>query len=146
MKNLKIFLLVSILTTNSNILLGQSSLKADSSEFCGKHFIAPKDCETIGNMIKCNDYVFTWTYEPVADLPRHQKKLLAQIKKPKKINVSVINDDLVGYLSKMDTYDCLLIIGKVNGQGVIINLWLNKAIKTTGDLPECVRQFITIKS
>jgi hypothetical protein len=119
---------------------------SDSSEFCGKHFIAPSDCETIGNMIKCSDYVFTWAYEPVSDLPRHQKELLAQINKPKKINVSVINNDLIGYLSKMDTYDCLLIIGKVNEQGVIINLWLNKIIKTTADLPECVRQFIAIKS
>lgn len=145
MKKIKLLLLVTIFTTCSTISFGQSSLAVDSSEFCGKHFIAPKDCETIGNMIKCNDYVFTWTYEPTEDLPRHQKELLAQINKPKEINVSVLNNDLVGYLSKIDTYDCLFIIGEVNGQGVIINLWLNKVIKTTTDLPECVRQFIIIK-
>jgi len=96
-------------------------------------------------MIKCSDYVFTWTYEPVADLPRHQKELLAQINKPKKIDVSVINTDLVGYVSKVDTYESLLIIGKVNGRGVIINLFLNKAIKSTNDLPVWVRTFINIK-
>lgn len=146
MKNLKLFLLIGILTIHSNISFGQSSLMAESSEFCGKHFIAPKDCETIGKMIKCTDYVFTWTYEPIIDLPRHQKELLSQIDNPKKVNVVVIDTDLIGYLSKVDTYNSLMIIGKVNGKGVIINLFLNKAIKTTADLPECVRQFITIKS
>lgn len=144
-----LFFLVGILTIYSNISFGQSSLKADSSEFCGKHFIAPKDCETIGNMIKCNDYVFTWTYEPIAYSPKQQKELLthlALIDNPKKVNVVVIDTDLVGYLSKVGNYTSLMIIGNVNGNGVIINLFLNKAIKTTADLPECVRQFIAIKS
>jgi len=117
-----------------------------SSEFCGEHFMAPSECETIGNMIKCSDCVFTWTYEPVADLPRHQKELLAQLSNPKQINVSVINTDLVGYVSKVDTYESLIIIGKVNGRGVIIDLYVNKEIKSTEDLPEWVRSFIKIKS
>ena len=146
MRKIKLFLLISILTIFTNISFGQSSKEITKSEFCGRQFDAPSDCETIGNMIKCTDYVFTWTYEPIADLPRHQKELLAQIDKPKKVNVVVINTDLVGYLSKVDTYSSLMIIGKVNEKGVIINLFLNKAIKTTADLPECVRQFITIKS
>lgn len=146
MRNLKPILFFIALTTFSCLSFGQSTSKVDLIEFCGKRFVAPSDCETIGNMIKCIDYVFFWIYEPVADLPRHQEELLAQIKKPKKINVSVINSDLVGYQSKLDTYDCLLIIRKVNGQGVIINLFLNKEIKTTDDLPKCIRQFITIKS
>jgi hypothetical protein len=146
MKKLKLFLLIIILTTYSHISFGQSSKEAVKSEFCGRQFVAPSECETIGNMIKCNDYVFTWTYEPIADLPRHQKELLAQIDNPKKVNVIVISSDLVGYLSKVDTYNSLMIIGKVNGKGVIINLFLNKTIETTADLPECVRQFITIKT
>ncbi|MCO4293174.1 hypothetical protein NF867_09885 [Solitalea sp. MAHUQ-68] len=145
MKKIKLCLFVLILTTYSSISFGQTATKADSVEFCGKHFIAPKDCETIGNMIKCSDYVFTWTYEPVSDLPRHQKELLAQIEKPKEQNVSVLNTDLIGYLSKVDTFDSLLIIGKVNGKGVIISLFVNKAIKSTADLPEFTRQLITIK-
>lgn len=146
MKKLKLLLLVIILTAYSNISFGQSSKQGVKSEFCDRQFIAPSECETIGNMIKCNDYVFTWSYDSIADLPRHQKELLAQMDNPKKVNVKVINTDLVGYLSKIDTYNNLLIIGEINGKGVIINLFLNKAIETTADLPECVRQFITIKT
>ena len=146
MKKTKLILILTILTAYINTSCGQSSQKVAKCEFCGKHFIAPSDCETIGNMIKCSDYDFTWTYEPIADLPRHQKELLAQIENPQKINVSVNNNDLVGYLSKVDTYQSLMIIGKVNRQGVIINLFTNKPIKTTEDLPECIRQFITIKT
>jgi hypothetical protein len=97
-------------------------------------------------MIKCSNYVFTWINEPIADLPRHQKELLAQTKNPKKISVSVVDSDNVGYITKMGTSYQLLIIGIVNGQGVIINLWLDKPIKSTDDLPEYIRQFITIKS
>jgi hypothetical protein len=119
---------------------------AQSSELCGEHFTAPTECETIGTMIKCSDCVFTWSYEPVEDLPRHRKELLAQINKPKEINVSVINTDLVGYVSKVDTYESLVIIGKVNGQGVIITLFLDRDIKSTGDLPVWIRPLIKIIS
>ena len=133
-------LVITISTMLFNTSCGQSS------EFCGEHFIAPSECETTGNMIKCSDYVFTWKYEPVVDLPRHKKELLAQIHAPKEINVSVINTDLVGYVSKIDTYESLLIIGKVNGRGVIINLFLNKAIESTEDLPACLRPLIKIKA
>jgi hypothetical protein len=122
-----------------NISCGQSN------EFCGEYFVSPTECETIGNMIKCSDCVFTWTYEPVADLPRHQKELLTQLNNPKKINVSVINTDLVGYVSKVDTYESLLIIGNVNGRGVIVSLFLNKAIESTKDLPVWIRPLINIK-
>jgi len=146
MKKINLILLVFILTICSNLSFGQSSIKTDSIVFCGKHFIAPHDCETIGNMIKCSNYVFTWINEPIADLPRHQKELLAQTKNPKKISVSVVDSDNVGYITKMGTSYQLLIIGIVNGQGVIINLWLDKPIKSTDDLPEYIRQFITIKS
>lgn len=142
MNKFKLFLLITTLTINSSLLFGQ----ADSSEFCGKYFKAPNNCQTIGNMIKCNDYVLTWTYEPNKELRHHKKELLAQISKPKKIKVSVINNDLIGYLSKIDIYHCLIIIGKVNEQGTIINLYLNREIKTTDDLPDCVKQFILIKS
>ena len=145
MKRINVFQFLTILIMYSNISCGQPLLITDSSEFCGKKFIPPSECETISNMIKCDNYVFTWTYEPIADLPRHQKELLAQIYKPKKINVSVLNNELVGYLSKIDKYNCLLIIGQVNEKGVIINLFLNKVIKATADLPECVGQFISIK-
>jgi hypothetical protein len=140
MKKIGTLLFTTISLINFNILCAQSS------EFCGKHFTAPAECETIGSMIKCSDCVFTWSYEPVEDLPRHKNELLAQINKPKKINVSVINTDLVGYVSKVDTYESLLIIGEVNGQGVIITLFLNKAIKSTEDLPVWIRPFIKIIS
>jgi hypothetical protein len=116
------------------------------SELCGEHFTAPTECETIGSMIKCSDCIFTWSYEPVEDLARHKKELLAQLNEPKKINVSVIDTDLVGYVSKVDTYKSLLMIGQVNGQGVIITLFLNKAIKSTEDLPVWIRPLIKIKS
>ncbi|MES2655020.1 MAG: hypothetical protein V4620_05485 [Bacteroidota bacterium] len=142
MKTIKQLILAVILTACSNILLGQT---ADSSEFCGKHFMAPANCQTKGNMIKCSDYVFTWTYESLTDLPKRQKELLLQLKSPTKISVSVVNNDLVGYVTKIDTYEQLLIIGNINGKGVIINLFMNKAIKTTNDLPECVRPYIIIK-
>ena len=124
----------------------QNTLNGDSKEFCGKYFVPPSECETLGNMIKCNDYAFMWLYEPVSDLPRHKRELLGQLSKPKKIKVAVLNKNLVGYLSKMDVYQFLLIIGEVNEKGVIISLYLNKEIKTTKDLPECVRQLITIKT
>ena len=123
---------------------GQSASSSDSIEFCGKNFKAPKDCEVIGNMIKCSNYVFTWTYEPVSDLPRHRKELLAQISSPKKINVSVLGRDLIGYLSKVDTYDQLVVVGEINGRGVIVDLYLNKTINSTNDLPEYIMQFIKI--
>jgi hypothetical protein len=145
MRLIRLLALFITLTAYSVGSFGQMSAKQESSEFCGKRFVPPSDCATIGNMIQCSNYVFSWTYEPISDLPRHQKELLAQISNPKRINVSVLNNDLVGYLSKMDDSDCLLIIGNVNGKGVIINLFLNKIIRTTADLPECVRQFITIK-
>src|SRR6478609_12059138 len=122
MKQITLLLFITISIMFFTISCGQSS------EFCGEHFMAPSECETIGNMIKCSDCVFTWTYEPVADLPRHQKELLAQLSNPKQINVSVINTDLVGYVSKVDTYESLIIIGKVNGRGVIIDLYVNKEI------------------
>ena len=133
-----LFITISLLTFNLSC--------AQSSEFCGEYFTAPTECETIGSMIKCGDCVFTWSYEPVEDLPRHKKELLAQISKPKKINVSVINTELVGYVSKVDTYESLLIIGEVNGQGVIITLFLSKAIKSTEDLPVWTRPLIKIIS
>lgn len=142
MKATNLLLLLAMLAAGSNILSGQT---ADSSEFCGKRFMAPGECKTVGNMIKCSDYVLTWSYESMADLPRHQKELLMQLKSPQKINVTVINTDLVGYITKIDTYDQLLIIGNVNGKGVIINLFLNKSIKTTNDLPEYMRPYIVIK-
>lgn len=144
MKTLKLFLFASILsyTTAS---FAQSSNNEATSEFCGQKFVLPANCEVIGNMIRCADYVFTWAYEPIADLPRHQKELLAQAQNPQAINVSVINTDLVGYLSKVETFSTLLIIGEVNKQGVIINLFLNGPIKSSADLPEPVRQFISIK-
>ncbi len=145
MPKIKLLISIAFLALFSNVSFGQSTPNTASSEFCGKYFTAPKDCETTGNMIKCKDYVFAWIYEPIEDLPRHQKELLAQINQPKKINVSVLGNNLVGYLSKVETYDNLLIIGNVNDRGVIVNLWLNKAIKTTTDLPESVRQFIVIK-
>ena len=125
---------------------GQSSAKTDSIEFCGKQFPAPPGCETTGNLIKCNDYFFTWTYEPTADLPRHKAELLEQIENPRKVNTSVLKNDNIGYLSKMGTSYQLLIIGEINGKGVIITLWQDKQIISTNDLPEYVRQFITIKS
>ena len=129
----------------SNFSHGQTTLKTDSIEFCGKKYIVPKDCEIFGNMIKCSNYVYTWTYEPVEDLPGHQKELLSQASNPKKIDVSVINNDNTGYVSETGTTYMLLIVGKVNGQGIIINLWQDKPIKSTNDLPEYIRQFITIK-
>ncbi len=145
MKKITLFLIVSILMIFTNISFGQPSEEITKSEFCGHQFVAPSDCEIISNVIDCKDYVFSWAYKPIADLPKYQTKLLSHIDNPKTVNVAVINTDLVGYLSKVDDYDCLMIIGNVNGKGVIINLSQNKAIKTTEDLPECVRQFITIK-
>lgn len=145
MKINKLIFLVILLTAYSTITFGQDQNKADNINFCGVGFTTPSNFETMGNMIRCKDYVFTWTYEEIADLPRHKKELLAQINNPKEINVSVINTNLVGYVSKVDSINNLLIIGEVNKQGVIINLHQNKAIKSTEDLPECVRQFIAIK-
>jgi hypothetical protein len=95
-------------------------------------------------MIKCSDYVFTWTYEPIVDLPRHQKQLLAQINNPKKVNISIVGKDLEGYLSKVDTFDQLVAVGEINGRGVIVNLYVKRTIQSTGDLPEYIRQFIKI--
>lgn len=144
MKTIRPLLFIAMLMACSGLSYGQSA-SSDSSEFCGKYFKAPVNCQTIGNMIKCDNYVFTWTYEPLADMPRHQQELLGQINNPKKINVSVMNTDQIAYMSKMDMYDCMLIFADVNGRGVIINLWVNKEINTTNDLPESVNQFITIK-
>ena len=145
MNKINLTIILILLTTFFNFTFGQS-IRTDSIEFCGRHFIAPNSCEIIGNMIKCSNYVFTWTYAPTTDLPRHRKELLAQTKSPKKIKVVIDNNDIDGYLSKTGTYSQLLIIGVVNGQGVIINLWLDKQIKSTDDLPEYVKQLISIRS
>ncbi|NNT73167.1 hypothetical protein HKT18_13155 [Flavobacterium sp. IMCC34852] len=145
MHKIQTYIILRILIILPFFTYGQTTLEENSSEFCGQYFTAPNECKTMGNMIQCKDYVFTWSYEPIIDLPRHQKELIAQIKNPKEIKVSVLKTDLIGYLSKVDSYDSLLIVGSVNGKGVIINLYLDKTIKATNDLPECVRQFITIK-
>jgi hypothetical protein len=129
----------------SNLLFGQISVKTNQIEFCGKNYIAPNECETIINMIKCDNYVFTWTYEPIKDLPRHQKKLLKQMKNPKKIKVSVIDSDHLGYTCNTGTSYQLLIVGKVNEKGVIIFLGLDNSITATTDLPEYIQKFIKIR-
>jgi len=82
-------------------------------------------------------------YEPIEDLSKHQKELLTQIHWPKKINVLFLGNIMMRYLSKVGTYGNLPIIGKANDRGVIINLWLNKANKTTTDLSESVRRFLS---
>ena len=146
MRKFKLFITIAFLTTFVNFSFGQTTLNSDSIEFCGSNFVPPKDCEKIGTMIKCKDYVLTWTYEPINELPRHQRELLEQIENPKKINVLIKNTELEGYLSTIESYNSLMIIGIVNNKGVIINLFLNKTINTTSDLPDFVKQFITIKN
>lgn len=81
----------------------------------------------------------------MADLPRHKQEMLAQVKDPKEISVSVLGTDHTGYLSKVDSHYQLTIIGSVNGQGTMIDLFLDKPITRTDDLPEYVRQFISIR-
>lgn len=143
-KKKKLFVTFVFLTTFVNFSFSQSTFNSNSIEFCGSNFVAPKNCEIIGTLIKCKDYVFTWSYEPINDLPRHQKEFLEQIENPKKINVLVKNTELEGYLFTIESYSSLMIIGNVDNKGVIINLFVNQSINTTSDLPDFVQQFITI--
>jgi hypothetical protein len=124
---------------------GQSSVPARDLDFFGKHVQAPLKCESSSNFIKCGEYVLSWTPAPVVDLPRLKQEQLSQMQNPAKINTLVLGADQTGYVAKAGNSYQLLIIGKVNGQGAVIELLLDTEIKSTSDLPEYVRQFIRIK-
>jgi len=146
MKTLKLLILSFLLFAFSSRSLGQTFVNKDSIKFFEKYYPAPTGCEVIGNMIKCNDYVFTWVYEPLKDLPRHQKEMLDQIQNPRKIEVKVLGVDQVGYLTKVENLNQLLIIGNIKGQCGIINLWQEKPITITADLPVFVKQLIEFRA
>jgi len=122
----------------------QSAKKVDSVEFCGIKYPGPTGCQTFDNMIKCDSYVLSWFYEPVKDMPRHKKELLAQLKAPKAVKISLLNSETTGYLSKIETWTALNIITEINGKCILLNLFVDKPINSTNDLPEFARQFISI--
>ncbi len=125
---------------------GQSNIREDSIEFCGNYIKSPEDCAAFGNMIRCDNWVLSWSYEPIEEIPRHRKELLAQLKNFKKIKVSIANTSCTGYLSKIGAMYQLLIVDSISGKGTIIFLSLGKAIKSSADLPEAIREILKIES
>lgn len=144
MKLKKLLFVIIVLTVCSYNSFAQS-LKTDSIEFFGKRFPSPVDCQVIGSMIKCNNYVFVCHYEPIEDLPRHKKELLAQLVNPRQVTVSVLGNESTGYLTKIDTWHSLNVVANINGKCTLINLYVDKPIETPNDLPSYLRQFLSIK-
>jgi hypothetical protein len=144
MKIFNVFLILAFLLFSCNAF-AQSTTKIDSVEFGGRKYPVPMGCQTSGNMIKCDNYVVSWFYEPIEDMPRHRKELLEQLIAPKTIDILLLSSEAKGYVTKIDTWTALNIITELNGKCILLNLFLDRAINSTSDLPEFARQFISIR-
>ena len=125
----------------------QTTAVPDSVTFFGIKVKAPVNCTctTVADwQVICTDYAISCQPLLPEEFERVKKETLQQLKHPKTIHLTIGGQTTAAYKVKFDPGIAMNAFGTFNGNRALIFIWLRTEPKTTQDLPEFLRQIISL--
>ena len=119
----------------------------DSVTFLGIKVKAPVNCSctTVADwQVICTDYAISCQPLLPEEFDRVKKETLQQLKHPKTIPITIAGQTTIAYKVKFDPGIAVNAIGTFNGNPALIFIWLKTEPKKPQDLPEFLRQIISL--
>ena len=146
LQTLKPFILSLCLCVGVSIH-AQTTAVPDSVTFFGIKVKTPVNCSctTVANwQVICTDFAISCQPLLPEEFARVKKETLQQLKHPKTIHLKIVGQTTAAYKVKFDPGIAISAIGTFNGHQALIFIWFRTEPKTQQDLPEFMRQIISL--